>query len=161
VHLVGSGEDEEKLKRLCASHDLKEVVTFHGFVEHAEVGRFYEAADVFLFPSFVEGFSLALLEAMSYGLACIVHDYGLPFTEDDIFIIEDNDPETIAGAVASLVKAPQRIAYYGENARKTVEREYAQSIFCRRHLDLYRKTARCEEAGDSVTVSENIISQNA
>lgn len=40
-----------------------------------EVADYYRAADVFTLASLSEGFGRVLLEAMSHGLPCLVHDY--------------------------------------------------------------------------------------
>ncbi len=142
VDIVGSGEDEVKLRQLCGRHKLDEQVTFHGFIEHSKIDSFYQTADVFLFPSFVEGFSLALLEAMSYGLACVVNDYGLPFDRDEILLTENNDPETIATVLTKLLANPELISQYGRRARDIIERNYSQEMFAKKYIDLYEEAAK-------------------
>lgn len=159
VDIVGSGEDEGMLRQLCTKHKLDKFVTFHGFIEHRQIWRFYRAADVFLFPSMVEGFSLALLEAMSYGLACVVNDYGHPFTDDEIMIIANNSPITVAAAVTRLVRNPGLIAYYGSRARQKVESEYSHQLFVRRHLALYKEHTH-REVSHPVIVPQKIVPQS-
>jgi glycosyltransferase involved in cell wall biosynthesis len=44
-------------------------VHFTGFVEDADLVQFYGACDLFVFPSFYEGFGLPILEAMACGRA--------------------------------------------------------------------------------------------
>jgi glycosyltransferase involved in cell wall biosynthesis len=44
-------------------------------VPYEEVGNFYQLADVFVLGSLHEGFGRVVVEAMSYGLPCCVHDY--------------------------------------------------------------------------------------
>lgn len=158
VNIVGSGEDEEKLRQLCSSHELNEYVTFHGFIEHAAIGTFYQDADIFLFPSFMEGFSLALLEAMSYGLACVVNDYGLPFDQNEILLMGNNNPETIANALEKLIATPELIPEYGRRARETIETKYSQTIFARKYIDLYKEKIKHADA-DSVHLIEEVVSQ--
>lgn len=51
-------------------------VSFLGAKEYHEVKKIYERADVYLFPSHSEGFSLSLTEAMAAGLPCIATDVG-------------------------------------------------------------------------------------
>lgn len=47
-------------------------ICFYGSVLHSEVKKFLLKDDIFVFPSLTEGFSLACLEASSYGLPLIV-----------------------------------------------------------------------------------------
>lgn len=44
-------------------------------VDKTEVANYYKAADVFVLASLDEGFGFAYVEAMSYGLPCLAHDY--------------------------------------------------------------------------------------
>lgn len=46
-------------------------------VPHHEVGRYYQTADAFVLASLHEGFGRVFLEAMSWGVLCLAHDYAL------------------------------------------------------------------------------------
>lgn len=56
--------------------DLTDNVEMLGIKPHDEVLKYLDKADVFLFPSHSEGFSLALAEAMGRGLPIIATDVG-------------------------------------------------------------------------------------
>ena len=51
-------------------------IVFAGLQEHKTVICYLDAADLFLFPSHTEGFSLSLAEAMARGLPAVVTDVG-------------------------------------------------------------------------------------
>lgn len=57
------------LHRAVAKSAVSERVHFTGFVEDADLVEFYGACDLFVFPSFYEGFGLPILEAMACGRA--------------------------------------------------------------------------------------------
>lgn len=48
---------------------IRDRVHFAGFVDDADLVQFYGACDLFVFPSFYEGFGLPILEAMACGRA--------------------------------------------------------------------------------------------
>ena len=60
-------------KRAKESKFSKDII-FTGSVSNEERDEFYKNALVFALPSFYEGFGLPVLEAMSYGVPCIVGD---------------------------------------------------------------------------------------
>jgi glycosyltransferase involved in cell wall biosynthesis len=57
------------LHRAVNRSPLRNRVHFTGFVEDADLVQFYGACDLFVFPSFYEGFGLPILEAMACGRA--------------------------------------------------------------------------------------------
>ena len=66
----------------------------------------------------MEGLSISLLEAMSYGKTCIVNDFGLPFSNYEVYIMSNNDPKTIANAIKFFNNNENRVTVLGDNARK-------------------------------------------
>jgi len=67
-----SQEDYKQLVNMLTELDLKGNVEFTGFVGDEEVVKLLNMARIFVLPTRFEGHPLALLEAMSCGLACIV-----------------------------------------------------------------------------------------
>ncbi len=67
--IVGTGELEEKLKALIRRLNLEGRFFLPGFRD--DIAAFYDAADAFIFPSYREGLSVALMEAMASGLPVI------------------------------------------------------------------------------------------
>ena len=70
--LVGDGELEETVQNLVRELLLTERVIFAG--AHKDVETYYQAMDVFLFPSKYEGFGMAMIEAQANGLSCVASD---------------------------------------------------------------------------------------
>ncbi|HML15614.1 MAG TPA: glycosyltransferase family 1 protein [Bryobacteraceae bacterium] len=59
----------KELHRAVASSTIASRVRFTGFVDDADLAHFYGACDLFVFPSFYEGFGLPILESMACGRA--------------------------------------------------------------------------------------------
>ena len=70
--LVGDGELKEQISRKVLDKGLKDKVIFTGVQE--DVVPFYQAMDVFLFPSLYEGLGMVAVEAQATGLPCIISD---------------------------------------------------------------------------------------
>ena len=63
-----------QIKQTVHALGIADKVIFAGYCR--EVGPYYQAADVFVLPSYWEGWSLSLGEAMVSGLNCVVTDVG-------------------------------------------------------------------------------------
>ncbi|MGL5355929.1 MAG: glycosyltransferase family 4 protein [Cetobacterium sp.] len=72
LHIVGKGENEEKLKQQIKKYGLQEEVKL--LPPKKEVNEYFEEASIFAFTSRYEGFGMVLLEAMSFGIPCISFD---------------------------------------------------------------------------------------
>lgn len=102
--IAGQGYLKEKLELLIAELVLTEKIFLVGFCE--EISDFYSAADIFVLPSYREGLSLALMEAMAGTLpvACgrirgnteLIDENGGVFFEPD-------DVRSIKRALVSLL----------------------------------------------------------
>ena len=70
--LVGDGEQFDYIKSLCEELKLTDKVLLPGGKHNIE--DYYQAMDVFVFPSLWEGLGIVLIEAQANGLPCIVSD---------------------------------------------------------------------------------------
>ena len=75
VHIVGYGDERERLERLADDLGVREHVTFFGRIpENREVFKIIKAGQVFVLPSEMEGFGIVVLEAMASGLPVVCAD---------------------------------------------------------------------------------------
>lgn len=70
--LCGVGEKQVKLQGQADKAGLHDNVHFLGY--RNDVKELYEMSDCFVMPSFREGLSRSIMEAMASGLPCIVSD---------------------------------------------------------------------------------------
>lgn len=73
--LVGDGEDRSRVEEQVRASGLTDAVRFLG--SRSDVSDLLLAMDVFAFPSFFEGLSVASVEAQAAGLPCLISD-GVP-----------------------------------------------------------------------------------
>jgi len=72
--VVGSGPEEENLKKFCNENNLKNVF-FEGFHQQNELPKYYALADIFILPSFEEVWGLVVNEALASGLYVLCSKY--------------------------------------------------------------------------------------
>jgi glycosyltransferase involved in cell wall biosynthesis len=73
---AGGGPEEQEVRQAVAGARLGDRVQMLGGVPHHRVRRLYSAADIFLMPSYTEGFPRVLLEAMAMGVPIASTDVG-------------------------------------------------------------------------------------
>lgn len=67
----GIGPDFDQVRARINELNLNEFVEMRGYVEYENVPQIYREADVFASPTYAEGFSNTILEAMASGLAIV------------------------------------------------------------------------------------------
>ena len=75
--LLGQQDEETPAVRAQAENLLGADGCLIRTVIHSEVSGYYQAANTFVLASLDEGFGRVFLEAMSWGLPCLAHDYPL------------------------------------------------------------------------------------
>ena len=73
-HIIGEGEDYERLAFAAHQLGIQDRVYFAGKIAHDEVRHEMEKADIYIQYSISEGFCNAVLEAQAMGKICIVSD---------------------------------------------------------------------------------------
>jgi glycosyltransferase involved in cell wall biosynthesis len=68
--LCGEGNKKEELDSLIKLHGLEKNIHFLGYRD--DIARLYKSCDIFVMPSYREGLSRSIMEAMSAGLPCLV-----------------------------------------------------------------------------------------
>ncbi len=78
------------MHRAARESGVADRIQFCGFVSDADLLQLYNACDLFVFPSFYEGFGLPALEAMACGRAVVCsHTSALPEVVDGAAILFD------------------------------------------------------------------------
>jgi len=126
--ILGEGPLENKLKFQVSSLKLQERVEFLGFVEHKEMMKYFEKADIFIRPSRSEGLGTAFLEAMAAEVPVIATPVGgipdfLRDGETGLFC-EISNPKSIAEKVKILLDNKELREKIIFNAKKLVEENY-------------------------------------
>lgn len=97
----GNGYGSEAIHSFIHSEGLSSRVTVLGYVPAERLPALYDAASVFLFPSFDEGFGFPVLEAMAHRLPVVASETAsLPEVGGDAALyINPHDPKGIAEKV--------------------------------------------------------------
>src|SRR5262249_30787544 len=115
VEFTFVGPEQLKRPRRAAGLDN---VRWVGSVARTEVGQFYAAADVFLFPTFSDGFGLTQLEAQAWALPVIAsRNCGEVVAHGRNGLVLDKiSPEAITSALLFLLRNPATLPQLSANA---------------------------------------------
>jgi len=126
IHLVvvGEGKDKGDLIRLSKELDLYEKITFTGYVTERSKIQYFNAADIFVLPSYTEAYPITLLEASAAELPLVVS--GLECFKaivNDGFnglITITGDEQDLAKKLLYLLKNEPKCKEMGRNAKNQI-----------------------------------------
>lgn len=146
VLMVGGRPDEG------ASHAVQIDPSRHPTVRHREsqptdaMPGIYREADLLCLPSWWEAMPLSVLEGMASGLPVVATDVGDVHTaviEDRTgILVPPKTPESLADALASLLRDEALRKKMGRMARETAEQEWSAHATWSQILAIYRRLER-------------------
>ncbi len=127
---IGEGYLREQIEAALREEHLEADVTLTGHVPHARVREAYAHADLFVSSSRWEGSPNVLLEAMSYGLACVSTAVGgavdIIRDGEDGLLVPPGRPDALAEALAKLLANAELRARLGHAARARIEETFSR-----------------------------------
>ncbi|MDX2213848.1 MAG: glycosyltransferase family 4 protein [Oculatellaceae cyanobacterium bins.114] len=122
--LAGDGEGV-KLRQLVKDLNVEDGVSVMDWIDSEQRNALSKAADVFVLPSYNEGLPMALLEAMSWGLASITTPVGgipeLVVDGENGLLVTPGNIEELSLAMQRLIEDSSLRIALGINGRKSVE----------------------------------------
>ena len=128
----------EELQRSCAGDDR---ILFTGFVQGQLLEELYSNAYLYVLPSDLEGMPLSLLEAMSYGNACLTSDIPECATviDDCGVTFEKGNASDLREKLQMLCDTPDTVNAYRARAAAYICAKYNWDDVCNRTLEIYGK----------------------
>jgi glycosyltransferase involved in cell wall biosynthesis len=146
--LAGDGPLRFALEDVAASLDLSEEVRFLGQLAGDDVAHLFQATDIALLTSRVEGLPTALLEAMACGCAVVATDVGgtpeLVEHGTTGLLVEPGNVEAVAAAVEDLLRHAARLDEMRGAARRRVEERFSLDRMIEEYESLLARLSRSE-----------------
>lgn len=120
LSIVGRGDDEERLRAVCASLGLAGAVTFFGFVDEKQKIELLSMSHIVVNPSQKEGWGITNLEANACGTAVISADS--PGLRDSVkndvsgVLYPYGNVEALATSIIDLLHDAQRLSRLSHDA---------------------------------------------
>jgi len=144
-HFVGGWKDlsQRKTEELITQKGLENLVFFHGPKYNEEKNKYFEAADIFIHPTFEDCFPLNLLEAIQNSLPVIsTFEGGIPdivIEGETGFLCTQKDVDCLVEKIELLINNPELRIKMGEAGRKRFEENFTLEHFERRFTDIIEK----------------------
>ncbi|QSP96532.1 glycosyltransferase [Marinobacter salinisoli] len=137
--LVGDGPERRNLESLTKDLKLDEAVIFAGFQENP--ADFLSLMDIFLLPSFTEGTSMTLLEAMSLGIPTVATRVGgtpeIVAEDKTGILVESNDLSEFAIAIRTLLDHPGKKKRAEMGAKARFENKFSAKEMVKQYQFIY------------------------
>lgn len=122
------------------SHQLNDRVHLLHNIPFQELPVLYQLAQLFVYPSFFEGFGIPIIEAIHSGIPVIaatgscLEEAGGP----DSIYINPNDEKELAEKINELLSSPETVSIMIEKGRKYVER-FSEEVIAQDIMHVYQK----------------------
>jgi len=109
IHLVfaGVGPDEDALQARVRDMNLVPYISFLGYVDYADTPEVYALGDIFCSPTYAEGFSNTIVEALASGLPVVstnvVGVRDVLVDGETALLVEARDPKSLEAVLRTLL----------------------------------------------------------
>lgn len=142
--IIGDGADKTKIKEAIEASGLSKHVHMLGNLPNKKIHDYYMAADIFINPTFAEGFPRVLLEAMACGLPIVTTDAGgigdIIGEEQRRYLIKKKDRGDFASRLIALYHGLGEKKLLSDENLKISKRYSTQEIAKMYITKLYRST---------------------
>ena len=137
--LVGDGQERSNLEALARKLEIYDKVRFVGHRD--DIPQFLKMFDIFVLPSFDEGFAFTLIEAMATGKPVVATAVGdtpeVVQSGKNGFLVRPRDPEDIKEKMALLLKDRQLRHQMGQAGMRIVAHKFSIKGMVNRYQKIY------------------------
>lgn len=128
LNLVGDGEERAKLETMVTELGIQDQVNFLGYQSQSQVRERLQKTDIYVLPSFAEGVSVSLMEAMAAGVPVITTQIAgvNELVEDGIngYLVPAGDVISLTQKLVILIKDSELRNKFAAAGRVKVETEF-------------------------------------
>ena len=130
------------VQELISAAHVEELVELHHEVSGQYKEQLLLEADVFMQTSRFEGMPLGILEALSYGVPCLVTD-GTNLSHEISYNLAGwaggSNAIDISNAILKVIKEKNEFSEYGKNGREYVRKNYSWDVIGKLAIEEYKK----------------------
>ncbi len=143
VLIFGNGPLKSWLYQKLVKEQLLGQIILNEAIPHKELMDVIQATDLFVMPSIYEGFGLAHAEAMAMAKPVITTSVGglTDLIENDVsgILVPPKDADSLANAIAVLMKDDHKREQLGQAARKRIETCFSVNVIADHYVNFYNR----------------------
>lgn len=131
-----------EVESIITDNDIKDIVTLHHELRGKEKQRRLLEADLFIQTSRHEGMPMGILEAMSYGVPCLITkgtSLGEIVKRYDAGWVADNSAESISATIRKAINERILFAEKSSNGRRLIEDCFSWEIIAQNAIYKYER----------------------
>jgi glycosyltransferase involved in cell wall biosynthesis len=137
--IIGNGKLKRKLENTAIKLGIEKKVIFTGYRNDAQAIQ--AIASIVTFPSLKEGIPLAMLQGMALGKPVVASSVdGIPeviVNGVNGYLVSPRDYRGLAAALEKLLSNSELLTSLGQEAQKTVEKEYGMKVLADKLKQIY------------------------
>jgi teichuronic acid biosynthesis glycosyltransferase TuaC len=139
--MVGIGSERHSLEKIRRGNKLSDKLHLMGQISHDAIPDFYSSSDIFVLPTYNEGFPTVIKEAMAAGLPVIASRVGgIPEVVEEGktgYLINSKDVTSLTKAIIRCIEDENLCHKMGKYAREIVEQKFSWETNAKEHVKLY------------------------
>lgn len=144
--ICGNGPEKKRLEGVTATLGISKNVSFLGSINHVELPRYYQSADLLVLPSVTvmdqtEALGVVLLEAMACGIPVIGSDVGgipdIIYDGWNGYLVPEKSPEMMANQIIRILTDSKIHKKFAANGLVTVKEKFSWDYICSRYSYIY------------------------
>lgn len=135
--LIGDGKELNNLKQMSKELNVADRCLFLGYKKFAV--NYLQYFDIYIMPSYSEGFGLGLLEAGLNMLPVVCSDIPIfkeLYNDENVCFFKSGQTQSL---IRSVIKCSQSISYYSKSLNKLVSSKYSPENMAKSYFNLYQK----------------------
>lgn len=126
--VIGSGEEEHRMRLVLADECRRGIVHMAGDVSHEQLSPWYRAMDVLVIPSRYENFANVAIEALACGVPVVASDVGGNRIVRELgagWLFEPNSAPSLNACLRNVITNRAELKSRGETGSRSVQHRYS------------------------------------
>jgi len=141
VLIYGEGPIKNKLKKMAQELNIGNKIEWRGFVPYSKVPEALSQIDIFVYPSWHEGFGRSIMEALAMKKAVVATRVGgipdLIKDNENGFLVSPHNPQELAQKIKMLMENKELREKFGRAGREWVSENFEWNDGIKKFANLF------------------------